>query len=106
MCFAEFKTLRRASRAAALGAVAIILFVGTVRTGAAETATDKTDLSWVDQRIADWELTDEERRFDEIGWAGGLNEAERLAREWQRPLFVFTYSGSATEANAIALRRC
>lgn len=105
MCLAEFKTFRRATRAAGLGAVAMF-FVAMVTTGAAETAKEKTDLSWVDQRIADWELTDEERRFDEIGWAGGLNEAERLAREWRRPLFVFTYSGSATEANAIALRRC
>lgn len=104
MCFLEFKALRQATRAACLSAVAMFL-VGMAATGA-ETGTDETDLSWVDQRIADWELTDKERRFDEIGWAGGLNEAERLAREWQRPLFVFTYSGSATEANAIALRRC
>ncbi|HJT32067.1 MAG TPA: hypothetical protein VJ783_08420 [Pirellulales bacterium] len=102
---AEFKSPRRLARVAGLGAVALFL-VGMVTAGAAEPATDVTDLSWVDQRIADWELTDEERRFDEIGWAGGLDEAARLARQWQRPLFVFTYSGSATEANAIALRRC
>ena len=67
---------------------------------------EQTSLASIDQRIADWELSHAERRFDEIGWANGLNEAERLARESKRPLFVFTYSGSATEANAIALRRC
>lgn len=66
----------------------------------------EASLASIDQRIADWELSDAERRFDEIGWAGGLDEAECLARESKRPLFVFTYSGSATEANAIALRRC
>lgn len=74
--------------------------------GAAETADVPLDLSSIDQRVRDWELSDEERRFDEIGWAGGLCEAERLSRKLNRPLFVFTYSGSATEANAIALRRC
>lgn len=64
------------------------------------------DLSWINRRVLDWELSQEERRFDEIGWASDLAVAERLAREQHRPLFVFTYSGSATEDNAIALRRC
>lgn len=105
MRFAEFKTLRRATRVAGLIAVAVN-FLGMVANGTAETAKQEADLSWIDQCIADWELSDEERRFDEIGWAGGLNDAERLAHERRRPLFVFTYSGSATEANAIALRRC
>ena len=73
---------------------------------AAEPATSPTDLSLVDRRVDEWSLTKEERRFDEIGWAKDLPEAERLAGERKRPLFVFTYSGSATEANAIALRRC
>lgn len=105
MSLAKFKIVAHFVSAAGFSAGAMI-FLGMVTVGAAEVTREKTDLSWIDQRLADWELSDEERRFDEIGWAGGLNEAQRLARQWQRPLFVFTYSGSATEANAIALRRC
>ena len=33
-------------------------------------------------------------------------KAQRLAKKYERPLFVFTYSGSTTRANAIALQRC
>ena len=69
-------------------------------------AAAPADVSWIDRRVLDWELSQDERRFDEIGWASDLAIAENLSREQHRPLFVFTYSGSATEDNAIALRRC
>jgi hypothetical protein len=69
-------------------------------------ATAQSDLSWIDKRLQEWQPTREERRFDEIGWAKNLRQAQRLAREHKRPLFLFTYDGSATEANAISLRRC
>lgn len=71
-----------------------------------ETAATSDDLSTVDQCVEQWQLTAEETRFDQIGWAHDLPLAWQLARTHDRPLFVFTYSGSATEANAIALRRC
>lgn len=60
----------------------------------------------VHQRVTDWQPTKGERLLDQIGWAGGLEEAQRLAKEYDRPLFVFTYSGSTARANAIALQRC
>lgn len=100
----KFNVIARLILAASIsGAFAV---TNLVNVSAADAPTDERGPSWVDQRIADWELSQAERRFDEIGWAGGLGEAECLARESERPLFVFTYSGSATEANAIALRRC
>ena len=34
-----------------------------------------------------------ERRIDEIGWAKDIREAERLARENNRPVFLFTHDG-------------
>ncbi len=79
---------------------------GALTGAAAEPVAAQSDRSWIDQRVQQWQTTEEERRFDEIGWAKDLPEARRLARENNRPLFVFTYSGSATEPNAIALRRC
>ena len=41
-----------------------------------------------------------QRRLDAIGWASGIKEAERVAREHNRPVFLFTYDGN------IATGRC
>lgn len=60
----------------------------------------------VERRVKDWQPTKEERLLDQVGWAGGLAEGRRLAKEHRRPLFVFTYDGCATRANALALQRC
>ena len=60
----------------------------------------------VKQRVEDWQPTKDERLLDQVGWAADLVEAQRLAKKHQRPLFLFTYNGSTTRANAIALQRC
>jgi hypothetical protein len=60
----------------------------------------------VDKRIQDWQPTKAERRLDDVGWAKDLRDALRLAKENGRPVFLFTYSGSAIRENAISLRRC
>jgi hypothetical protein len=49
--------------------------------------------NWVDQRVAEWQPTSDERRFDQIGWCTSLLEAEKLAREHRRPIFLFTHDG-------------
>ncbi len=60
----------------------------------------------VDGLIKAWEPLPEERRFDDIGWAKDIREALRLAKEHNRPVFLFTYSGSAEREHAMALQRC
>jgi hypothetical protein len=35
----------------------------------------------------------EEKRFDEIGWAKDIRDAKALARQHQRPVFLFTHDG-------------
>ena len=50
-------------------------------------------LQWVEDRVRALQPTREERRLDEIGWADGILEAERLARENRRPVFLFTLDG-------------
>ena len=62
--------------------------------------------SLVRQRVRDWQVTENERLLDRVGWAGDLVEARQLAAKHGRPLFVFTYNGSTTRARAIALQRC
>ena len=47
----------------------------------------------IDHRIADWQPTADEKRFDQIGWCTSLLEAEKLARRHQRPIFLFTHDG-------------
>ena len=61
--------------------------------GAPAAAAADRDFAWVEQRVQDLQPTKEERRLDEIGWAGSVLEAERLAKEHQRPIFLFTHDG-------------
>jgi hypothetical protein len=56
--------------------------------------------NWVRQRVHQWQPTRDERRLDEIGWARNIREAEQLAREHTRPVFLFTHDGR------IATGRC
>ena len=51
------------------------------------------DFSRIDKRIAEIQPTAKEKRFEEIGWAKGIPEAERLARESDRPVFLFSNVG-------------
>ncbi|MDA1049025.1 MAG: hypothetical protein O3C40_00895 [Planctomycetota bacterium] len=81
--------------------VSLSLFVPT-----RANAADDEFAAMVKQRVQDWQPTKDERLLDQVGWASDLVEARRLAKKHQRPLFVFTYSGSTTRANAIALQRC
>lgn len=60
----------------------------------------------VDKRIQVWQPTRAEHRLDDIGWARDIREALRLARQHGRPIFLFTYSGSAEREHAMALQRC
>jgi hypothetical protein len=68
--------------------------VGVVQGFAEDKSVADQDLAaWVDQRVKDWQIKPEERPFDAIGWAKDIREAERLAREHQRPVFLFTHDG-------------
>ena len=53
------------------------------------------DLSFeaVQQRVAELQPRAEEKRFDEIGWAKDIREALRLAKQHNRPVFLFTHDG-------------
>jgi hypothetical protein len=47
----------------------------------------------IDKRIQEIQPTAKELRFDAIGWVSGIREAERLARENGRPVFLFSNVG-------------
>ncbi len=87
----------------------LALLVACIAMNAAVHSADAADHEFsemIKQRVQDWQPTKDERLLDQVGWASDLVEAQRLAKKHDRPLFVFTYSGSTTRANAIALQRC
>ena len=72
-----------------------VLLAGLLVAGVA-IAADKPaerDADWIDQRVKEWRPTAEEKRFDEIGWAADIRTAEKLAKENNRPVFLFTHDG-------------
>ncbi len=73
----------------------------TAATAAGENSlTDQEVAAWVRKRVRDWQPTAADRPFDQIGWAKDIRDAERLAREHDRPVFLFTHDGH------IATGRC
>ena len=51
------------------------------------------DVSPIDRRVADWQPTRAERRFDDIGWAPDLCTALKAGKAHERPVFLFTHDG-------------
>ena len=72
------------------GVVSIALSMGIARPAL---AVGGKDASWVAQRVAAWQPTEDEKRWQTIGWAGSILEAERLAKAHRRPVFLFTHDG-------------
>jgi hypothetical protein len=95
-------------------AAALLLTTGLAATGefgkralfAGEPEAERKVIAQVDRLVKAWEPVEAERRFDNIGWARDIREALRLAKEHDRPVFLFTYSGSTNREHAMALQRC
>ena len=51
------------------------------------------DAAWVDQRVREWQPTEREKRWESIGWAKDIRDALRLAKQHNRPAFLFTLDG-------------
>jgi hypothetical protein len=51
------------------------------------------DAAWVDARVKEWQPKAAEKKFDDIGWAKDIRTAEKLAKENNRPVFLFTHDG-------------
>jgi hypothetical protein len=63
-------------------------------------APPERDAAWVAERVARWQPTERERRWEKIGWAKDIREAHRLARLHNRPIFLYTHDGR------LAVGRC
>jgi RNA polymerase sigma-70 factor (ECF subfamily) len=51
------------------------------------------EVAEIERRVREWQPTPEERRFDEIAWAGTIAEALRLSGDSGRPVVLLTQSG-------------
>jgi len=71
-------------------AAGLLIVSGTF---AASPPADDQARKVVDERVAEWWPTKEEKRFDEIGWAADIRTARKLAAEHDRPVFLFTMDG-------------
>jgi hypothetical protein len=100
----------RLSTRAALALAIVLAGVAVVGRGVLlgkEPAADDSGLpSRVDKLVQAWQPIAGERRLDDIGWAKDIRDAFRLARANDRPIFLFTYSGSSNREHALALQRC
>ena len=67
--------------------------IAAIHAESAERQPTARDLAWVEKRAQELEPTARDRRIDEIGWASDIRQAERLARENSRPVFLFTHDG-------------
>ena len=67
--------------------------LSVLATGAAQPLTASRDDDWIEQRVRQLQPQAKEKRFDEIGWASDIRTAKKLARENNRPVFLFTHDG-------------
>ena len=54
---------------------------------------DARVVSWTRERVRAWQPLPEEKSFDKIGWAKDIRDAVRLAKQHNRPVFLFTHTG-------------
>ena len=80
-----------------LTGTAFLAVWGTAALASVAAAQDKQALDdpapVVSKRVQLWQPVAAERRFDEIGWASDILAARRLAKEHNRPVFLFTHDG-------------
>jgi hypothetical protein len=80
-------------RQSVLSLIAASIPAAFMLAGEPSKVADKDVTSFVDRRVAEWQPTADEKRFDEIGWCTSLLQAEELAKKHQRPIFLFTHDG-------------
>ena len=76
-----------------LGMLTSLSLLATAPVVGDEKLSDHDVAAWVNQRIEAWLPTSDDRRFDQIGWVKDVREALRLAKEHNRPVFLFTHDG-------------
>jgi|HubBroStandDraft_6_1064221.scaffolds.fasta_scaffold426685_2 hypothetical protein len=58
-----------------------------------EPIRDSRVASWVQKQMKRLQPGREDKLFDQVGWVPGILPAEKLAQQYHRPIFLFTYDG-------------
>jgi hypothetical protein len=66
---------------------------GTAAWAEEEPVADADLARRIDKRVEERQPSAADRRFDEIGWAHDIRTALALAKEHDRPVFLFTHDG-------------
>jgi hypothetical protein len=74
-------------------ALAAGLVMTTALWAAAPPSADELAVARVNEHVARWWPTAQEKRFDQIGWAEDIRSARKLASKHDRPVFLFTMDG-------------
>jgi hypothetical protein len=61
--------------------------------GAAALQAPTDEFSRIDRWVQDWQPTETDRKFEQIGWVKDIPSAMKLAKQQGRPVFVFTHKG-------------
>ena len=81
-------------RASRLFPVALLALLTTAALqGQDRIPADRDVADWVQKHVRVWQPTADERRFDDIGWVADIRTALKLAKETDRPVFLFTHDG-------------
>ena len=56
-------------------------------------AAPADEFARIDQWVQEWQPTEMDRKFEQIGWAKDIPTAMKLAKQHNRPVFVFTHKG-------------
>lgn len=92
MNFHSFRT--SATMVLIIPAILFLLLVVQESRGAEPVPSDDAKVpAWVRDRVASLQPRPDEKRLDEIGWTDDIRHALRLAKEHQRPVFLFTHDG-------------
>jgi hypothetical protein len=61
--------------------------------GAAALQAPADEFTRIDQWVRDWQPTETDRKFEQIGWVKDIPTALKLGKQHGRPVFVFTHKG-------------
>jgi hypothetical protein len=71
----------------------VLGLAGTAAWAEEKPVADADLARWIDKRVEERQPPAADKRFDEIGWARDIRTALALAKEHNRPVFLFTHDG-------------
>jgi hypothetical protein len=71
----------------------VLGLAGTAAWAEEKPVADADLARWIDKRVEARQPPAADKRFDEIGWAHDIRTALALAKEHDRPIFLFTHDG-------------